>query len=122
MVLSRVVLLCFCLLFLAPGCRDAAKGSEPSKKMVPLTAEAAENLYVRACASCHGIQGKGDGPRGRRIGGMPDFTDPAFHSSRLDDDLMKVIVNGSGRMPGFKHRFNQHELQALLEVVRKKSR
>jgi mono/diheme cytochrome c family protein len=49
-----------------------------------------------ACYTCHGVEGKGDGPAG--VGLMPpprDFTDPQFHGLRADGELYWVVTHGS---------------------------
>ena len=77
---------------------------------------------ARACASCHGLGGQGDGPRGRRLGVLPDFTSPDFQQSRTDAGIRAVIEEGRGRMPGFRQRFGQHELDVLIKMVRSKKK
>jgi len=49
-----------------------------------------------ACYTCHGLEGKGDGPAG--VGLMPpprNFTDPQFHGLRTDGELYWVVTHGS---------------------------
>jgi mono/diheme cytochrome c family protein len=49
-----------------------------------------------ACYTCHGVEGKGDGPAG--IGLIPpprNFTDPQFSGLRTDGELYWVVTHGS---------------------------
>ena len=49
-----------------------------------------------ACYTCHGVEGKGDGPAG--VGLIPpprNFTDPNFHGLRTDGELYWVVTHGS---------------------------
>jgi mono/diheme cytochrome c family protein len=49
-----------------------------------------------ACYTCHGVEGKGDGPAG--VGLIPpprNFTDPQFHGLRTDGELYWVVTHGS---------------------------
>lgn len=49
-----------------------------------------------ACYTCHGVEGKGDGPAG--VGLVPpprNFTDPQFHGLRTDGELYWVVTHGS---------------------------
>ncbi|HUJ80208.1 MAG TPA: c-type cytochrome [Nitrospiria bacterium] len=49
-----------------------------------------------ACYTCHGVEGKGDGPSG--VGLVPpprNFTDPRFHGLRTDGELYWVVTHGS---------------------------
>jgi mono/diheme cytochrome c family protein len=79
---------------------------------------AAAALWSTRCATCHGADGRGDGP-GRPPGApMPDFTQPSFHAERTDAQLAQVIANGRGLMPGFGDQFTDAGLAALVEHVR----
>ena len=49
-----------------------------------------------ACYTCHGTEGKGDGPSSTQLVPPPrDFTDPRFHGLRSDGELYWVVTNGS---------------------------
>ncbi len=50
-----------------------------------------------ACATCHGLSGKGDGPAAHMIKPHPprNFTDCRFHAEREDGELFWVIKYGS---------------------------
>jgi len=49
-----------------------------------------------ACYTCHGVEGKGDGPAGVGLVPRPrNFTDPQFHGLRTDGELYWVVTNGS---------------------------
>lgn len=53
-----------------------------------------EITWRSACAGCHGVMGKGDGPQG------PMFKPPDLTQSKSDDEtLFATIKNGKGRMP-----------------------
>jgi mono/diheme cytochrome c family protein len=98
-----------------------ACGREPA---VPQHAEAA---YRRYCASCHGIDGRGDGPAAASL--VPPPTDLTRSQLSLPD-LMKVIdgrrtvrAHGTAAMPVWGEVFEQalednerHHRQALREV------
>ena len=117
MGLFAVWVLCGLLL----GCDQGGAGEAPktpAKPKGPVTAAEAGKLYMRACMSCHGTGGKGDGHRSRMFGGLPDFTSAEFHASRTDEALTTTILNGQGRMPAFKHRFDEREIGALVKHVR----
>jgi mono/diheme cytochrome c family protein len=82
-------------------------------------------LYARYCASCHGDQGKGDGPN---AGYLP--VPPAVHaakertSQRSDDVLFDMIAGGgyimnrSNRMPAFGATLRPDEIRALVARIR----
>jgi len=65
-------------------------------------------LFRVNCAACHGVDGRGQGPLTPQLAVSPgDLRDPAFLSTRSDDDLMTVIARGgvarkrSKTMPAF---------------------
>ena len=71
-------------------------------------AEAGKGPYVANCASCHGLQGKGDGPVGVAIEPRPrDFSQAEFKYDTdgdavtgSDADLRNVIRNGAAKYGG----------------------
>jgi mono/diheme cytochrome c family protein len=82
-------------------------------------------LYVKWCASCHGVRGAGDGPNARYLAVSPaaHASAPAM-SARSDDALFDVIAAGgraSGRsplMPAFGSTFSPSEIRALVAHIR----
>ncbi len=65
-----------------------------------------EALYQVRCVTCHGLQGKGDGPAAANIQPKPRaFSEPGWQDSVTDKHLAKVIGGGglavgkSGAMP-----------------------
>jgi mono/diheme cytochrome c family protein len=117
---SRSLLACIVLL--------AACAREPA---VPQHAQA---LYERYCASCHGVDGRGDGPAADAL--VPRPTDLTRSELSLPE-LMKVIdgrrtvrAHGTAAMPvwgevfeqdlgddGRQHRQALREVQAVAEYV-----
>ena len=84
-----------------------AKQAAPSEN-APATQLVAtgRTLYLDACAGCHGQQGQGQvGPTLHHLG------DP-------DAKIARNIVNGfPPRMPAFKDKYNEAQLQALVAYV-----
>src|SRR5262249_11221986 len=83
----------------------------------------AKQLYEQTCATCHGANGKGDGPTGQMLQPKPaDFTivlkdkDAAY--------LSKVIKEGgpsvgkSPLMPSFQEILNDKQIQDLIQYVK----
>lgn len=110
------------LLLLAAGaCQPAqdAATPQPAPAQGPLTDAQARAVYDRACMSCHGPTGKGNGPRAAMLRTSPtDFTDPAWQAQAQDDALRDLIAQGRGSMPPFKHRLNPQEIDGVLRTVR----
>ena len=69
-----------------------------------------EDLYIRSCAACHGLDG--DGGIGLDIGPGSN-TDLAL----TDEQIAGVVTVGPGNMPGFP-RLTQEQLASLVAYVR----
>jgi mono/diheme cytochrome c family protein len=79
---------------------------------------AASALWNVSCASCHGRDGRGQGP-GRPPGAqIPDFTAAELQKTRTDAQLLQVIREGRGMMPGFAKQVNEQGLAALVSHIR----
>lgn len=89
------------------------------------TAPSGREIYQRACAACHGPDGRGvpqsqlgfDTP-------VPDFTDCRFVTVEPDDDWMAVAHAGGPargfdvRMPAFGGALTDEELQRTIDYIR----
>jgi mono/diheme cytochrome c family protein len=74
---------------------SAARGN-PAEAQAQLV----EVAWSRQCASCHGPEGRGDGPQGP-MAGARDLTAAAFQSATPDEQMIRSIRGGKGRMPAF---------------------
>lgn len=59
-----------------------------------------EIAWRNQCATCHGPQGKGDGPQGPMFK-APDLSRADWQAKVKDDEIAATIQNGKGRMPKF---------------------
>ena len=58
-------------------------------------AEEGRAIYVAKCQSCHGPQGRGDGPAARALPKRPrDMTQPSFWTEFGDDQVRTLITQG----------------------------
>ena len=86
----------------------------------------AQALFTSMCATCHGLDGRGDGPAAANLGIKPrDYTDAAWQAGVTDDYLKKVVVEGGKKngksplMPGNPNLANQPEvLDGLVQIIR----
>ena len=79
-------------------------------------ANAGKAAFEKSCVGCHGVDGKGNekmakvlGAKGLNIVG-PDV------QKKSDEELLKVIANGSGKMPASK--LSKDEQKQALGYVR----
>jgi mono/diheme cytochrome c family protein len=80
--------------------------------------QAAVALWNLRCGSCHGETGRGDGPAKPPGAVLPDFSSPAFHASRSDEQLVEVIRKGRGLMPPFGAELTEAGTAVLVKHVR----
>lgn len=81
--------------------------------------------FATICASCHGPEGKGDGPAGKALKPTPaNFSDPA-NAERLTDQWVYEIIRDGGAAHGksplmvsWKASFKDQELRDLASYVR----
>ena len=86
----------------------------------PCNAVAAEAdgkaVYEKSCASCHGKDGKGNPAMAKALGekGLDLTTKEAKDKS--DDQLLKIIAEGQGKMPAQKSLSKDEQKQAVNYV------
>jgi mono/diheme cytochrome c family protein len=84
-----------------------------------------KKLYVAYCSSCHGDDGKGDGPAARSLPVKPaNHTDGAVMNKFTDKFLFEIIAKGGGAvgksamMPGWGGQLKEKQLQDIVAYVR----
>lgn len=93
-----------------------------------VTAARGEQIYLDHCALCHGMHGKGDGPRSAffqpGVQYIPDLTLAAFLKGR-DTELMASIREGQRRlpepayvMPQFKYILSDEEIRSVFAYIK----
>jgi mono/diheme cytochrome c family protein len=76
----------------AKNLKNPEKGTAAGKKSVETN-----------CASCHGAQGKGDGPAAAALNPKPANWQSDKVKKESDGELFWKITNGRGPMPPWKH-------------------
>jgi copper transport protein len=82
---------------------------------------AGEALYSTHCASCHGPEGKGDGPIGVTLNPRPaDLRQHAIPGVHADAQLFEWITNGfpGSRMPAFRTALSDTDRWHLVNFIR----
>jgi mono/diheme cytochrome c family protein len=129
-----IALSCGLALAAAPGCskesprpedKTTAAAPKPAAPPAATTAEApyvseseAKKIFVARCASCHGTDGKGDGPGAAALNPKPrNYTDAEWQKTVTDEQVAKTIVYG-GAAVGKSPIMPAHpDLDAKPEVV-----
>ncbi|MBL8488696.1 MAG: cytochrome c [Rhodocyclaceae bacterium] len=94
----------------------------------PVSAARGEAIFLDHCAICHGLHGKGDGPRSAffqpGVQYIPDLTAAGFLKGR-DEVLLASIRDGLRRlpepayvMPQFKYILSDEEIRSVLAYVK----
>ena len=80
---------------------------------------AAKKIYDAKCAKCHGLTGKGDGPKAKTLKKKPrDYTDKAEMSKLTDAKLKEEILDGKKPMPAFRSKIDEKTVDDLVAYVR----
>lgn len=70
------------------------------------TQESPQRVYELHCLGCHGAHG--EGPWGPNIQGL----------KLTDAQIVKIIADGSGKMPAFKGHLSDAQMHQLAEYVK----
>jgi mono/diheme cytochrome c family protein len=82
----------------------------------PLHADDAGGLYKTKCAICHGADGKGDTPAGKKMG-VHDFAG-ADVQKMSDAELTGAISDGKNKMPAYKKSLSADQIKDLVAYIR----
>ncbi|RIX74858.1 c-type cytochrome [Acidovorax cavernicola] len=75
-------------------------------------------LYAQHCVSCHGADGKGEGPLAASLAVWPpNLTGPLLWR-RADGDLLWRILHGMADMPGFGGALDEADAWALIDYMK----
>jgi mono/diheme cytochrome c family protein len=103
----------------------AAVGCSKPRDLSPEQARAeAREVFENRCATCHGEDGRGDGPAARALAVKPrDYTDSRWQQATSDEQIRTAIANGgpaigkSNVMPANKD-LDPRVIDALVRTVR----
>lgn len=101
---------------------QAESNSAPTVTIAPEARKEAQQTFSTQCATCHGPQGRGDGPGAARLNPKPaNFTDPNWQKSVTDDQIEKVIVYGGaavGKSPAMPANTDLQNHPAVVAALR----
>lgn len=107
------------------GNEDSLRSEIKVKGGLEVPPKSGKQLYMEACANCHGADGKGASVT--QLGLQtppPDFTDCDFASREPDGDWIAVAHQGgpvrgfSPEMPAFGDALTESELQNIMDYIR----
>jgi cytochrome c6 len=81
-----------------------------------LAAAEAAATYKTKCAMCHGADGKGDTPVGKKMGAR-DFASPEVQK-QTDAELATIIGKGKNKMPAYEKSLKEAEIKDLTTYIR----
>jgi cytochrome c6 len=78
----------------------------------------ARTVYNSKCASCHGRDGRATSARAKREHAR-DMTTGDWQDSVSDERIYNSISNGKGKMPAFKKKLSDAQIDELVNYVRR---
>ena len=106
----------FAVLFIAQATKTEGRANVSSP--VPGDAKA---TFDSKCASCHGKDGRAKSLHAKHVHAR-DLTDAAWQGNVSDERLFNSISNGKGKMPDFKRKLSEDQIDALVRYVRQLKR
>jgi cytochrome c6 len=82
---------------------------------IPAAADSAAT-YKAKCAMCHGADGKGETPMGKKFG-IHDFASPEVQK-QSDAELEAITAKGKGKMPAYEKSLKPDEIKELITYIR----
>jgi len=82
------------------------------------TLDEGKELYNQHCKSCHGLKGKGDGPKADKIDIFcGDFSSVEFSKATEGEAYWKT-TEGRKPMPSFKEKLTENERWTVIYYIR----
>ena len=78
----------------------------------------ASSVYNSKCASCHGRDGRARSAKAKREHAR-DMSSGEWQDSVSDERIYNSISNGKGKMPGFKKKLSDAQIDELVNYVRR---
>ncbi len=111
--LAGAGLISFCL-WLNPTSTASPATSAGSR---PFPESDARSLYTKNCATCHGKDGRSKVFKGK-LTHARDLTDAQWQDQVSDERIYNSIANGKGKMPAFKKKLSEADINSLTSFVR----
>jgi mono/diheme cytochrome c family protein len=83
-----------------------------------IAAQKGQALHSRLCWTCHGKNGRGDGPASANLKPKPKDFSSADLQRQTDGELFWKLSNGKGMMMPYKHSLNEENRWQLINYIR----
>ena len=83
-----------------------------------IAAQKGEQLYSKLCWTCHGKNGKGEGPAAANLNPKPKNFSSVELQKQTDGELFWKLSNGKGMMVPYKHSLNEEKRWQLINYIR----
>ena len=88
---------------------------QPARSSLP--DDEGENLFMAKCTICHGTDGSGNTPTGKKLK-IPDLRS-ANVQEQSDEQLILTVTNGRGNMPAFEKRLREEQIRHVIAHLRR---
>jgi mono/diheme cytochrome c family protein len=93
---------------------------DPAKDLPKFQGGDLQKYWNDACARCHGFNGNGRDNSGKPLPDAGfDFTDSRKANKKKDSDWVKVTLQGKEKMPAFKDKMSEADVQSMIAIMRK---
>ena len=93
---------------------------DPAKDLPKFSGGDLQKYWTDACARCHGVNGNGRDNSGKPLPDAGfDFTDSRKANKKKDSDWIKATLNGKDKMPAFKDKMSQVDVEKMIPIIRK---
>jgi mono/diheme cytochrome c family protein len=73
-------------------------------------------VYKAKCQVCHGADGKGDTPAGKKLG-TKDFHSPEV-AKLSDQEMFDITKKGKDKMPPYAGKLTDDQVKSLVKYIR----
>jgi cytochrome c6 len=81
-----------------------------------LAQSAGETLFKTKCAACHGPDGKGEVPMGKKLGARNLSSTEV--QGQADAQLIDVVTKGKNKMPAYAGKLTKEQIADLVVHIR----